>query len=276
MDLRGNGGGALPEAIALTGLFISRGPVVQRRNMIGEVVVDFDRDPRTQYEGPVVVMVDRYSASASEIFAAALQDYGRALIIGEQSFGKGTVQNHRSLNRRFDLFSKPLGDIQFTTAKFYRINGGSTQNKGVIPDILFPQEVAPSEYGESQEDNALPWDRIGTANFVKVNSVRPWIKGVESLHKQRIESDVEFSYVFEDIERFRQEKNDKTISLNKKKRIAQKEERKERRLNRENERRERVGRPKIKDFEELSDDNKSAAPEDLYLQESHRDNLRFS
>ncbi|MCM2681154.1 carboxy terminal-processing peptidase [Echinimonas agarilytica] len=267
VDLRGNGGGSLPEAISLTGLFIDRGPVVQRRNMIGEVTVDSDRDPRTQYTGPVVIMVDRYSASASEIFAAALQDYGRALVIGEQTFGKGTVQNHRSLNRRFDLFKNPLGDIQFTTAKFYRINGGSTQNKGVIPDILFPQETDPSEYGESQEDNALPWDQIRTANYVKRKDIRGKVPALDASHKQRIKSDPEFVYVFEDIKRYKAEKEDKSVSLNEAQRIKKREERKARALARENERRERKGLEAVTDIDELEDDD-SAKPEDLYLDEA--------
>ncbi|GGA77684.1 tail-specific protease [Neiella marina] len=270
VDLRGNGGGSLPEAISLTGLFIERGPVVQRRNMIGEVTVDSDRDPRTQYSGPMVVMVDRYSASASEIFAAALQDYGRALIVGEQTFGKGTVQNHRSLNRRFDLFQNPLGDIQFTTAKFYRINGGSTQNKGVIPDVKFPQEIDPSEYGESQEDNALPWDRIGTANYLRIDEVKPWIEGVNSRHVQRIETNPEFGYIFEDIARYKQEKEDKLVSLNKEKRLKDREERKARLLARENERRAREGKEPLastEQYDELEDDD-HAGPEDAVLDET--------
>ncbi|MBW8190272.1 carboxy terminal-processing peptidase [Neiella marina] len=270
VDLRGNGGGSLPEAIALTGLFIDRGPVVQRRNMIGEVKVDSDRDPRTQYAGPMVVMVDRYSASASEIFAAALQDYGRALIVGEQTFGKGTVQNHRSLNRRFDLFQNPLGDIQFTTAKFYRINGGSTQNKGVIPDIKFPQEVDASEYGESQEDNALPWDQIGTAKYVRIDEVKAWINGVNSRHQQRIETNPEFDYIFDDIERYQSEKEDKTVSLNQATRLADREARKTRMLTRENERRQREGKELVANidaFDELEEDD-FAGPEDVVLDEA--------
>lgn len=269
VDLRGNGGGILGEAIGLTGLFIDRGPVVQQRDMVGRVKVDFDRDPRTQYDGPLVVMVNRYSASASEIFAAALQDYGRALVIGEQTFGKGTVQNRRPLVRPHDFWQKPLGVIHFTTAKFYRINGGSTQNKGVIPDILFPQEMDPSEYGESQEENALPWDRIGTANYVRRKDVRGYIQPVTQRHLQRIQLDPEFAYIFEDINRFKAEKEDKKISLNKETRLKKREERKARQLARENERRKRKGMEPIAKMDELDDDkNKSAAPEDTFLDEA--------
>jgi carboxyl-terminal processing protease len=150
VDLRGNGGGSLQEATLLTGLFIDRGPVVQIREGDGKVSVSQDNDGVSYYNGPLTVLVDRYSASASEIFAAAMQDYGRALIIGEQTFGKGTVQQHRGLGRIYDMFENPLGSVQYTIAKFYRINGGSTQHKGVIPDIQFPTAIDPAEWGESK------------------------------------------------------------------------------------------------------------------------------
>ncbi|GAL03547.1 tail-specific protease precursor [Photobacterium aphoticum] len=141
IDLRNNGGGALTEATALTGLFINSGPVVQVRDSYGRVKVNGDSDDRVYFDGPLTVLVNRYSASASEIFAAAMQDYGRAVILGEQSFGKGTVQQHRSLNHIYDLFDKPLGHVQYTIQKFYRINGGSTQNLGVVPDLSFPSAL---------------------------------------------------------------------------------------------------------------------------------------
>ena len=138
VDLRNNGGGALSEATALTGLFIKSGPVVQVRDSYGRVNVNSDTDGEISYAGPLTVLINRYSASASEIFAAAMQDYGRAIILGENSYGKGTVQQHRSLNHIYDLFDQKLGYVQYTIQKFYRINGGSTQNKGVMPDIAFP------------------------------------------------------------------------------------------------------------------------------------------
>lgn len=141
IDLRGNGGGALTEATLLTGLFIEQGPVVQIRDANGKVSQNRDNDGRVTYSGPLTVMVDRYSASASEIFAAALQDYDRALIVGESTFGKGTVQQHKSLGRIYDMYDKPIGHVQYTIAKFYRINGGSTQLKGVTPDIPFPSAL---------------------------------------------------------------------------------------------------------------------------------------
>lgn len=149
IDLRNNGGGALTEATALSGLFISSGPVVQVRDSYGRVKVNSDSDNQVFFNGPLTVLINRYSASASEIFAAAMQDYGRAVVLGEQSFGKGTVQQHRSLNHLYDLFDKPLGHVQYTIQKFYRINGGSTQNLGVVPDISFPTAVDPSERSKS-------------------------------------------------------------------------------------------------------------------------------
>lgn len=127
VDLRNNGGGALTEATALTGLFIKEGPVVQVRDSYGRIKVNADTDGKVSYDGPLTVLINRYSASASEIFAAAMQDYNRAIILGENSFGKGTVQQHRSLNHIYDLFDKELGYVQYTIQKFYRIDGGSTQ-----------------------------------------------------------------------------------------------------------------------------------------------------
>lgn len=171
IDLRSNGGGALTEAVSLSGLFIPSGPVVQVRDNNGKVREDSDNDGVVYYKGPLVVLVDRFSASASEIFAAAMQDYGRALIVGEPTFGKGTVQQYRSLNRIYDQMLRPewpaLGSVQYTIQKFYRINGGSTQRKGVTPDIMMPTGNEDRETGEQYEDNALPWDSINAATYVK-------------------------------------------------------------------------------------------------------------
>ncbi|WP_035341499.1 carboxy terminal-processing peptidase, partial [Dickeya sp. DW 0440] len=164
IDLRGNGGGALTEAVSLSGLFIPSGPVVQVRDNNGKIREDSDTDDTLYYKGPLVVLVDRFSASASEIFAAAMQDYGRALIVGEPTFGKGTVQQYRSVNRIYDQMLRPewpaLGSVQYTIQKFYRINGGSTQRKGVTPDIIMPTGNEVVDTGEKFEDNALPWDSI--------------------------------------------------------------------------------------------------------------------
>ena len=257
VDLRGNGGGSLNEATLLTGLFIDKGPVVQIRDQAGRLEVKQDVDGVTYYEGPMTVLVDRYSASASEIFAAALQDYGRALIIGENTFGKGTVQQHRQLGRLFDLYENPLGAVQFTIAKFYRINGGSTQHKGVIPDIKFPSAIEPGEWGESQADNALPWDSIPRANYVTVADPVASSLTVQKNFETRIASNPEFAYLRDDIVRYRKEKDDKTLSLVESVRIAEKDERNARALQRANERLARLGLEpiaKLEDAPEALDD----------------------
>ena len=250
VDLRGNGGGSLNEATLLTGLFIDKGPVVQIRDQAGRLEVKQDVDGVTYYEGPMTVLVDRYSASASEIFAAALQDYGRALIIGENTFGKGTVQQHRQLGRLFDLYENPLGAVQFTIAKFYRINGGSTQHKGVIPDIKFPSAIEPGEWGESQADNALPWDSIPRANYVTVADPVASSLTVQKNFETRISSNPEFAYLRDDIDRYRKEKDDKTLSLVESVRIAEKDERNARALQRANERLARLGLEPIANLED--------------------------
>ena len=231
--------------------------MVQIRDQAGRLEVKQDVDGVTYYEGPMTVLVDRYSASASEIFAAALQDYGRALIIGENTFGKGTVQQHRQLGRLFDLYENPLGAVQFTIAKFYRINGGSTQHKGVIPDIKFPSAIEPGEWGESQADNALPWDSIPRANYVTVADPVASSLTVQKNFETRIASNPEFAYLRDDIDRYRKEKDDKTLSLVESERIAEKDERNARALQRANERLARLGLEpiaKLEDAPEALDD----------------------
>ncbi|MCL1045173.1 carboxy terminal-processing peptidase [Shewanella electrodiphila] len=242
IDLRGNGGGALTEATLLTGLFIDMGPVVQIRDANGRVTQNRDNDGKSAYSGPLTVMVDRYSASASEIFAAALQDYDRALIVGEASFGKGTVQQHKSLGRIYDMYEKPIGHVQYTIAKFYRINGGSTQLKGVTPDINFPSALEPGEYGESEEKNALPWDKVPVAQYGTLGNIYPeLVSKLDTKHQQRIKTDVEFGYIFDDIAEFKKHHDDKTISLVESERIASREEDEKRILDRTNERRVKNG-----------------------------------
>ena len=254
IDLRGNGGGSLPEATLLTGLFIDKGPVVQIRNGANRVDVHRDKDGISYYDGPLTVMVDRYSASASEIFAAAIQDYGRGVIIGEHTFGKGTVQQHRGLGRVYDLYEHPLGSIQYTIAKFYRINGGSTQHRGVLPDIAFPTAVNPEDWGESKEENALPWDQIDKAEYSKISDVTSDVTYLTSLYQQRIKDNSEFNYLLSDIETYKAEKDDKTISLNLETRKSKREERKGKRFVRANERLVRLGKDKVKDLDDLPDD----------------------
>lgn len=254
VDLRGNGGGSLSEATLLTGLFIDQGPVVQIRDGANRVKVNADRDGVTFYKGPLTVMVDRYSASASEIFAAAIQDYGRGVIIGEHTFGKGTVQQHRGLGKVYDLYEKPFGSIQFTIAKFYRINGGSTQHRGVLPDIAFPTAIDPADWGESKEDNALPWDQIPRARYNKLNDLTKDIAYLTTSHAARIGNNPEFNYLLSDIEEYKAEKDDKTVSLNLMIRKKKREDRKVKQLKRANERLTLMGKDKIKSLDDLPDD----------------------
>ncbi|MEO2279281.1 carboxy terminal-processing peptidase [Pseudoalteromonas pernae] len=241
IDLRQNGGGSLYEANQLSGLFIDQGPIVQIHTLSGDVQEQKDSDGVTYYDGPLTVLVDRYSASASEIFAAAMQDYGRAVIVGEQTFGKGTVQQHRGLGRNYDLYDNKLGSVQYTIAKFYRIDGGSTQHKGVIPDIKLPTPIDPAEWGESQEDNALPWDSIPRAKYATVDSLNDTISYLNKVHDKRVATEPEFSYVMQDIKTYQEEKDRQYISLNEKDRLAKKDELEALALKRTNERLARLG-----------------------------------
>ena len=272
VDLRGNGGGSLPEATLLTGLFIDKGPVVQIRDGANRIQVQSDRDCVSYFDGPLTVMVDRYSASASEIFSAAIQDYGRGVIIGEHTFGKGTVQQHRGLGRVYDLYEKPLGSIQYTIAKFYRINGGSTQHRGVLPDIAFPTAIDPEDWGESKEENALPWDQIQKAKYTPLNELNTDIDYLTSLYQQRIKDNPEFNYLLEDISIYQAEKDDKTISLNLATRKAERETRKSKRLVRVNEQLALLGKDKITDLDDLSDELDDLDP---FLDEAARITFDF-
>jgi carboxyl-terminal processing protease len=250
VDLRGNGGGSLPEAITLTGLFIDKGPVVQIREGSGRIMQNDDTDASIFYEGPLTIMVDRYSASASEIFAAALQDYGRAVIVGEHTFGKGTVQQHRGLGRIYDTFDGELGSVQYTIAKFYRINGGSTQHKGVVPDIAFPSPIDPAEWGESKEKNALPWDSIPAAVYTSSPDLKVILPVLNEKHQKRVATEPEFNFLQQDIADYQREKDVKTISLNEKERLAKKDELAAKELARTNERLTRLKLPVVKKVED--------------------------
>ncbi|UGA56292.1 carboxy terminal-processing peptidase [Vibrio sp. VB16] len=265
VDLRNNGGGALTEATALSGLFIKKGPVVQVRDSYGRVNVNADTDDISSYDGPLTVLTNRYSASASEIFAAAMQDYGRAIILGEQTFGKGTVQQHRSLNHIYDLFDKELGYVQYTIQKFYRIDGGSTQNKGVVPDISYPSAVDPEETGESVEDNALPWDSIDKAVYDVLKQRDTQIAALNLQHELRISSDREFGFIAQDIAQYKLEKDDNTLSLSEKTRKDKIEDREAKRLGRINERQNSLGE---EEFTSLDDVDKDYEGPDAYLDES--------
>ncbi len=254
VDLRGNGGGSLSEATLLTGLFIDKGPVVQVRDGANRISINRDKDGITYYDGPLTVMVDRYSASASEIFAAAIQDYGRGVIVGEHTFGKGTVQQHRPLGRVYDLYDKPFGSIQYTIAKFYRINGGSTQHRGVLPDIAFPSAVDPEDWGESKEENALPWDQVPKARYSELTNLSTDVTYLTSLHHERIKENSEFNYLLDDIGEYKKEKDNKSISLNLVERKTKRDLRKAKQLVRVNERLLVMGKEKVKDLEDLPDE----------------------
>ncbi|MFD2113137.1 carboxy terminal-processing peptidase [Thiorhodococcus fuscus] len=211
IDLRGNGGGSLAEATSLTGLFIDLGPVVQVKDAFGKVEVEADRDPGVAYAGPLAVLVDRESASASEIFAAAIQDYGRGLIIGEPTFGKGTVQTLIDLNRYVPGDHDDLGRLRLTMAEFFRISGGSTQLRGVEPDIRFPTAEYMTKHGERSLDNALPWTRIDPANFKKVGAV-PFDR-LGQLSADRIANNFGFKMLAERSKLMRDVEEQKSLSL---------------------------------------------------------------
>jgi carboxyl-terminal processing protease len=189
VDLRGNGGGSLEEAINLTGLFINTGPVVQVRNSTGRIDIHRDNEPGVAYAGPLAVVVDRQSASASEIFAGAMQDYGRGIIVGEPTFGKGTVQQLINLDRFVRGSEGNLGQLKTTIAQFFRITGGSTQHRGVIPDIEFPTGRNLSQQGERAFTNALPWDHIRPAKFLAHASITDQITFLRQQHLARISAD---------------------------------------------------------------------------------------
>jgi carboxyl-terminal processing protease len=214
IDLRNNGGGSLDEAVNLTGLFIDKGPVVQVRESSGRVSVDGDDNAGVAWDGPLAVLVNRGSASASEIFAGAIKDYGRGLIIGENTFGKGTVQNMVDLDRWPANDGSQFGQVKLTIAQFFLPGGSSTQNKGVAPDIAFPVSVDASEFGESTYDNALPWTRIAAAPHVQYGNFAAILPQLEQRHAARIAHSPEFQWWEEDVAKFRADQAKKYVSLN--------------------------------------------------------------
>jgi len=236
MDLRSNGGGSLVEAIDLTGLFIDRGPVVQVKDMRGRIDVSQDTNPGVSWDGPFAVMVDRLSASASEIFAGAIQDYGRGIILGTQTYGKGTVQSSIDLNKLLNpsmlqrlasLINKTavvkgeaaqeapqLGQINLTMAKFYRVNGSSTQHKGVMPDVVFPSIYPLDKIGEDTEKSALPWDVIPRSNFNPVADLSPLKTELVNRHKARMEKSTDYKLLVQDIEDMQKRDKETSIILN--------------------------------------------------------------
>jgi carboxyl-terminal processing protease len=214
LDLRRNGGGSLEEAINLTGLFIKEGPVVQVRDPDGTITVDKDNDPSVLYEGPLVVLTSRFSASASEILAGALQDYGRALVVGDSStHGKGTVQSLLDLGPIMRTTNE-LGALKMTIRKFYRASGSSTQLKGVVPDLILPSLNNHAEVGEAALPNALAWDTIPSAKYEPVNLVPPVLPELRQRSDARVAKDKDFSYLRDEIERYKKLKEEKTVSMN--------------------------------------------------------------
>ncbi len=249
IDLRDNGGGSLQEARTLTGLFIDRGPTVQIRSKSNRVDILNDRDIRTFYDGPLAVLVNRLSASASEIFAGAIQDYERGIIIGSQTFGKGTVQSLLPLNR---------GQLKLTQAKFYRISGESTQHKGIVPDILYPSDYDPDSIGESSLEDPLPWDRIQPTGYRVADDITPLLPELRDMHESRVAVDPEFDYLREAIAYRRQRAEETRITLNEQKRIARKEADEAFWLALENKKRAAQGLDAIASLEELNADREPA------------------
>ncbi len=236
LDLRGNGGGHLTEATSLTGLFIDRGPVVQLRHTNGLIEVLDDPEPAVAYNGPLVVLVDRFSASASEIFAAAIQDYRRGLVIGQQTFGKGTVQNLYELDQ-YAPRSAPeqgLGQLTLTMGKFYRVNGGSTQHKGVIPDIILPSAIDSSEIGESSRDRALPWDQIAATRFQASLPLDAAITQLTRFESTELSATPDMKYLEAGIAAAGEMRAQQSVSLNLETRKRERESQRQAQLEREN------------------------------------------
>jgi len=268
IDLRSNGGGSLTEAISLTGLFIKSGPVVQVRDTKNEVEVDKDEDPEIAYNGPMAVLVDRFSASASEIFAGAIQDYGRGIVLGTQTYGKGTVQTQIDLDKvvassignriaaagaKIGIIGggsdkQPIdyGQLNLTIAKFYRISGSSTQHKGVIPDIQFPSAIPLDKYGEDTDPSALPFDVIPKSDYAKVGDFTAALPQLAKLHDARVKSSPVFKNMAEDLAEFKRIEADRTIILNLDKLKTEREKDEQKTLDRENALRVALGRPVLR------------------------------
>ncbi|WP_165664099.1 carboxy terminal-processing peptidase [Metapseudomonas otitidis] len=264
IDLRNNGGGSLQEATELTGLFIDQGPTVLVRNSDGRVDVLADENSGVFYKGPMAVLVNRLSASASEIFAGAMQDYHRALIIGGQTFGKGTVQTIQPLNH---------GELKLTLAKFYRVSGQSTQHQGVIPDIEYPSVVDTKEIGESALPEAMPWDSIRPAIKPEVDPFRPFLAELKARHNARTAHNPDFVYSRERLALAQKLMKETVVSLNEAKRRAQQTDIENKQLAMENARRKAKGEDLLKELKKededaLPEDDKTKPEDDAYLTET--------
>jgi carboxyl-terminal processing protease len=249
IDLRDNGGGSLQEANQLTGLFIEYGPTVQIRSAESRVWRDGKRRRSNYYEGPLAVMINRLSASASEIFAGAIQDYGRGIVVGEQSFGKGTVQS---------LVPLQEGQLKITESKFYRISGGSTQHKGVLPDIDYPSVFDPAQIGESALDNALSWDQISPARFNRYQNYNTILPGLMARHQQRAANDPDYRYLEDQVEMAREARKVSALPLQESGRLAMRDEQEAKALAIENRRRSAKGLATLESLASANDDAEDA------------------
>ena len=256
IDLRGNGGGHLSEATALSGLFINNGPIVQLRHTTGKIEILEDPIPAQAYKGPLVVLVDRFSASASEIFAAAIQDYNRGIVIGQQTFGKGTVQNLYVLDQ-FAPRSKldGLGQLTLTIGKYYRVTGGSTQNRGVIPDIRLPSLLDTTQIGENTKPRALPWDQINATRYRPESRSGAVLAELDRGQIERAAGDPDFQFLLENIEVAEELREQTTISLNLEARQQEQEDRRAARLQRENNRREASGLEPLESLDDIDEED---------------------
>ncbi|AOA04339.1 tail-specific protease [Pseudomonas fragi] len=267
IDLRNNGGGSLQEATELTSLFIDKGPTVLVRNADGKVDVLEDENPGAFYKGPMALLVNRLSASASEIFAGAMQDYHRALIVGGQTFGKGTVQTIQPLNH---------GELKLTLAKFYRVSGQSTQHQGVLPDVAFPSIIDTKEIGESALPEAMPWDTIRPAIKPAVDPFKPYIDKLKAEHEARVAKDAEFIFIRDKLALAEKLMAEKTVSLNEAERRAQHADIDAKQLVMENARRQAKGEAPLKEMKKEDEDALPVEPEktkpedDAYLSETGR------
>ena len=257
IDLRQDGGGSLAEATELTGLFIDKGPVVQIKDAAGNVEVEKDSDPEQVYSGPLIVLVNRNSASASEIFAGAIQDYGRGLIVGEPTFGKGTVQTLVNLSRYLRT-NEDLGRLRLTMAQFFRVLGASTQHRGVTPDITFPTAQDTGDYGERSLDHALPWAAIKAV--IHPQPADNDVAYLRQRSERRISKDPGFSYLMNQEREFDKVKDTHTVSLNEGKRRTEREQREQRLLDIRNGLRAYRGLPALTSLDE--DEDQQLADED--------------
>jgi carboxyl-terminal processing protease len=254
IDLRNNGGGHLSEATSLTGLFVDRGPIVQLRNTNGRIEVLEDPVPEKSYDGPLAVLVNRYSASASEIFAAAIQDYNRGLVIGQQTFGKGTVQNLYPLDRYAPGSDPQFGQLTLTIGKYYRVTGGSTQHRGVLPDIELPSLVDVETVGESSRPSALPWDQIKPTDYVADAPLDGAVSLLQTNHSSRASSDPDFDFLVTDIAARNAEFSHDTVSLNLQQRKQEREDRQAADLTRLNQRRAALKLDPLSSLDDVGDD----------------------